>query len=488
MNTIDRLARLERLSAVDTAFLDLESPTTPMHIGSVAYLEPGHLRDRRGRIRLEELRRIAGDRLWLAPRFRQRPVSAPFGLGRPVWVDDPDFDMANHVYETVLPSPGSERQLLDLCAHLMMRTLDRSRPLWELWVVDGYADGSVVLIEKVHHAVMDGVSGVDMAMLLTDASRRVQRLGGPAGRASRAPDRRTLLAAGVLDELGMPLGLLGAPLRAARVLGSSLRHPEVAGDLAREMEALGRGALSLLQRGTLAPHTPLNEPVGGHRILEHVEWPFEEVRGVAKAYGCTVNDVALTAVTGGLRRLLLDRGEDPASGFQVAVPVSTRAAASQLTLGNQLAVFLVPLPVGVPDELAQLEHVHRITKARKEERQASTVAMVLGAADRWSTPVIGLMARLTHHQPFANAVVTNVPGPPTARYMLGARMQRVVPLVPLAGNLDLSVGFLSYNGEVSFGCFGDAERCQDLPVLTDGIRASLQALSRLRSRRHVAAS
>lgn len=497
MNAFDRFAHLQRMTSLDSAFLDLETPTTPMHIGSVAYLEPGPLRDRNGRVRLNELRRLVDDRLSLAPRFRQRPVPAPFGLGRPVWVEDPEFDVANHVFETVLPAPGSEEQLADLCTHLMMRTLERSRPLWELWVVDGYADGSIVLIEKVHHVMMDGVSGVDVALLLTDPTARVQSLaaaaatgmaaGAPAGAAvagastESPPDRSLLFAAGAIDELGLPLAMVGAPLRVAGLLGRALRHPEVASGLAHEVGALGRGALSLLQRNTVAPHTPLNEPVGSHRVLSHVEWPLEEMRAVSKASGCTVNDVALAAVTSGVRSLLLSRGEDPGWRFQVAVPVSTRGATGHLTLGNQVAAFLVPLPVGLPDVFEQLEEVHRITKARKRQGQAGVVAAVLGSSNRWPTVLVGLLAHLTHHQRFANAVVTNIPGPPAGRYVLGARMRRIVPLVPLAGNLDLSVGILSYDGEVSFGCLADGEWCPDLVVFTDGILQALKTLAPPRS-------
>ncbi|MGO8877062.1 MAG: wax ester/triacylglycerol synthase family O-acyltransferase [Acidimicrobiales bacterium] len=499
MNAVDRFAHLQRMTSLDAAFLDLETPTTPMHIGSVAYLDPGPLRDRSGRVRLNELRRLVNDRLSLAPRFRQRPVSAPFGLGRPVWVDDPEFDVANHVFETVLPAPGSEQQLADLCTHLMMRTLDRSRPLWELWVVDGYADGSIVLIEKVHHVMMDGVSGVDVALLVTDPTPRVQSLasaaatGAAAGAvggasAASAPDRSLLLAGGALDELGLPLAMVGAPLRMAGLLGRALRHPEVAADLAQEVGALGRGVLSLLQRTTVAPHTPLNEPVGSHRVLSHVEWPLEEMRAVAKTAGCTVNDVALAAVTSGVRSLLLSRGEDPGWRFQVAVPVSTRGATGHLTLGNQVAAFLVSLPTGLPEVSDQLEEVHRITKARKRQGQAGVVAAVLGSSNRWPTALVGLVAHLTHHQRFANAVVTNIPGPPAGRYVLGARMRRIVPLVPLAGNLDVSIGILSYDGEVSFGCLADAERCPDLEVFTDGILQALKTLAPPRTSKTAAAS
>ena len=482
MNAVDRLAGIERLSSLDSGFLALETPTTPMHMGSVTYLEPDRLRDRHGRIRLGELRRLVDDRLSVAPHFRQRPVAAPLGLGRPVWVDDPDFDVANHVNELVLPPPGSEHQLLELCAHLMMRTLERSRPLWELWVVDGYADGYVVLVEKVHHVMMDGVSGVDVVMLLTDPTPRIERL-AERERVARNPAAPVLAAAGLLDELGVPLAILGAPVRAAGLLADTLRHPSRAVEIGREIETLGRGVMSLARSTTVAPRTQLNEPVGSHRVYEHAEVPLTEMRRIAKAFDCTVNDVALAAVTSGVRRLLLDREEEPGTRFQVAVPVSTRPAGEHLTLGNKVALFLVPLPVGMSNELAQLEAVRQLTRELKGIGQASAIAAVVGAANRWPTPVVDLIAHLTHHQPFANAVVTNVPGPPARRYLLGARIKRLAPIVPLAGNLDVSIALFSYDEEISFGCFADAERCPDLHVLVDGIRAGLEALGVLASQR-----
>jgi diacylglycerol O-acyltransferase len=480
VNAIDRLAKLDRLSSLDAAFLSLATPTTPMNIGSVTYLESGQLRDGDGRIRLTDLRRLVDERSFLSPRFRQRPERGPFGLGRPLWIDDPNFDVANHVNEMVLPPPGSEQQLREFCSQLMMRTLDPSRPLWELWVVDGYADGYVVLIEKVHHVMLDGVSGVDVVMLLTDPTPTVEHPSAETP-SRHKPDTVTRFAAGLVDELGLPFALAGLPARAAITAATSLMRPEQMKALLGEAQILGRGARSLLHKATVAPRTPLNQPVGRRRTFEHAEWPLAEMRRVSKTFGCTVNDVALAAVTGGVRRLLLDRETDPGSRFQVAVPVSTRSAVEHATLGNQVAAWLVPLPVGVADERQQLEEIHRITSQRKRQGQASAIAAVIGAANRWPMPMVDLVAHLTHHQPFANAVVTNVPGPQSRRYLLGARIRRIVPVVPLAGNLDVSVGIFSYDGEVAFGCYADAERCTDLHVLTDGIRVTLEALGILAS-------
>ena len=494
MRLADRLAKLERTSSLDAGFLTLESPTTPMHIGSLSYLEPGPLRDENGRVRLGELRRLLDERLALAPRFRQRPVTGPFGLGRPVWMEDPHFSIANHVNEIVLPSPGSEQQLRELCGQLMMKLLDRSHPLWELWIVDGLADGSIVLIEKIHHSMMDGVSGVDVAMLMTDATPKVERTqrrararaagsggSGDTG-ARRPPGRLTLLATGAIDELGVPLAMAGAPWRATAELGDALIHPSRLPELGRQARAIAKGSASLVQRRNIAPHTPLNDPVGPQRLYDHVEFPLPELKRIAKTFGCKVNDVLLAGVTNGLRQLMLDRELEPGDRFQVLVPVSTRALAEHLTFDNQVAAWIVALPVGVAGDLARLEAVKVSTAARREEHQADAVAALLSAADRWPTPLVQLIARLTHHQPFVNAVVTNVPGPPHQRYLLGARVKRVAPFVPLAGNLDVSIGIVSYDSEVSIGLLADAERCADVQVLGAGIRAGLESLEVLATR------
>ena len=489
--TLPATTRPTRLHALDAGFLALESPSTPMHFASVAYLDGEPLRDPTGRVRLEDLRRLVEDRLALAPRFRQQPRSAPLGIGRPVWVDDPDFDVADHVNEVVLPAPGTEEQLRDLCAHLMMRALPRSRPLWELWVVDGSADRSVVLLEKVHHVMMDGISGIDVAMLLTDATPEPTapaaaapasdgKHRSPVTAVEPAPSDIRLLAAGLMGDLGLERWLFEAPARAAGALAGAVRHPAGAARAAtatvRRAGTLARGVGSLFTPGTVTPRTPLNRPVGRHRRYAHVEAPLGPLHKVAKAHGCTINDVVLAAVAGGVRRLRLERGEDPATPFQVAVPVSTRHPDEHLVLENRVAVYLVPLPVDLEDPVSRLEEVGAVSRRHKRQGQAELVSAVLATADRWPMAAVGRAARLLHRQPFANAVVTNVPGPSSTRYVLGARLRHFVPLVPLAANLDVSVGVLSYADELSFGCLADAEHCPDVATLAAGIGDTLAAL------------
>lgn len=488
--------RPERLHALDVGFLALESPTTPMHFASVAYLDGEPLRDATGRVRLDDLRRLVEERLAVAPRFRQRPRPGPLGVGRPVWDDDPDFAVADHVNEVVLPAPGTEAQLRDLCARLMMRALPRTRPLWELWAVDGYADGSVVLLEKVHHVMMDGISGIDVAMLLTDATPEPTALaasapapasdgrhGSPPTAVGPAPSELRPLAAGRMGDLGLERWLFEAPARTAGALVGAVRHPvgvaRAATAAAQRAETLARGIASLLTPATVAPRTPLNRPVGRHRRYAHVEAQLGPLHKVAGAHGCTVNDVVLAAVAGGVRRLRLERGEDPATPFQVAVPVSTRHPDEHLVLENRIALYLVPLPVALEDPMSRLEAVGAVSRRRKGQGQAELVSAVLATADRWPMAAVDRAARLLHRQPFANAVVTNVPGPSSTRYVLGARLRHFVPLVPLAANLDVSVGVLSYADELSFGCLADAGRCPDVATFAAGIGDTLAALVEL---------
>jgi WS/DGAT/MGAT family acyltransferase len=491
VKALDRLAGVERLRSLDAGFLAVERPTTPMHFGSLTYLDSAPLRDEDGRIRLDELRRLVDERLALAARFRQRPVPGPLGLGRPIWVEDPHFDVADHVLEVVLPAPGSREQLRELCAGLLMRPLDRSRSPWELWVIDGAEGGGVILLEKIHHAMMDGLSGVDVAMLLTDPTEHVEHVApvehvgptrpGMPGRPARQPGTATRLVTGLVDDLGVPVRALASPLRLGAGLLASLREPQRAAEAAREIGRLATGTRSLLRRSTIAPRTPLNEKVGDRRTYDHVEVPLDAVRTIAAAHGCTVNDVALAAVTGGIRRLLLDRGEEPGTRFQVAVPVSTRSAGEHLGFGNRLALFLVPLPVGIDDGLARLEAIRDATRSSKEAGQADAVAALVAAADDWPMLVVDTIAHLVHYQPFANAMVTNVPGPPAPRYLLGSRVRVVAPILPLAGNLDLSVAVFSYDGSLSFGCLADADRCPDVSHVTEGIRDTVGELQQLPS-------
>ena len=457
----------QRLTALDAGFLRLESAVTPMHTGSIAVFEGRPLRDTRGRIRLDDIRRLVEERLDLVPRFRQRVVEAPMELGRPTWVDDPDFDVSHHVKLCTLPPPGSDEQLRRLAESLHTELLDRSRPLWELWYVEGLARGRVGVIQKVHHAVMDGVSGVDVATALMDPTRTVRRMGGERWAPTPGPSAVATLAGEAL----LPLATTAAVARWGA--GALLRPFEGA---ARIRRTVG-GLTSFADGGLLAPRTSINQRIGRRRRLEVVHLPMSEVDRIRHILGGTVNDVVLTAVTGGLARLLDERGEVPERAPRALVPVSLRGGPGDvLTLGNRVAGMFVPLPVQATDELSRLEAVRAAVAERKARSQPAAMAAVLGTTERLPMPLASAVTGLLHHQPFVNVVVTNVPGPRAPLYVLGARMLDAVPIVPLSANLDFSVGILSYMAQVAIGIFGDPDRCPDLAVMAEGIDKSFAAL------------
>lgn len=449
-----------QLSALDAGFLAAESDRTPLHVGSVSLFEGAPWRTCSGRLRMAQFRAMVESRLPLVPQFRQRLMSPPGALVRPWWVDDPHFDIRHHVRHTRLDSPGSLGQLYELAAGLHMELLDRDRPLWELWVVDGLADGRVALVEKVHHALIDGVAGIDVAMVLMDLSRHPvpNQMAGP-------PSRGTLV---------------GTLLRRATATGQSwsnaVMHPR--GSLAQATSVVRAGA-ALVSSGLTAPVTSLNQPIGYHRRLEGLVVSLTDLKYTGRALGVTVNDLVLTGVAGGLRRLLLERGERPTEELKVLVPVSTRSQRGAGRLGNQVAAILAPLPLGESDPAVRLHRVHEAMVERKGNGQADLTGLLGGLADWLPVPAVTVTARLVHRQPFVNLVVTNVPGADVDLYMMGARLEESIPVVPLAANLDLSIGVMSYRDQLAFGLYADSELCPDLPVLAEGITTSIDEIHHL---------
>jgi len=479
------LSHHARLSALDAGFLAMESPITPMHIGSVAVFEGQPLRDEGGRIRMAELRALVEERLDRAPRFRQVARSTWPGLGRPVWVDDPNFDVAHHVKTTTVRAPGQLAQLLELGSELHAELLDRSRPLWEMWVVDGLADGRVGWIEKVHHSMVDGVAGVDFAAALMDLAPTAGPSPGPGRTGGGQTDSSAHPAAGQrkwtaqaapgLPELAVA-SLRQAVEAQANVLGQIRRIATQPRQSFQRAAALIKGTRSLVQGGLVAPRLSVNcRLTGSRRSMDSVTVSLADIKAVGKAFGVTVNDVVLAATASGLGNLLRQRDEAVVHA-RALVPVSTRAADAHGEMGNSVAAMLIPLPVGETDPLRCLEAVSREVRKRKAAGQAGATGRLIEWADRLPAAVSAGLAGTVHHQPFVNLVVTNVPGSPVPLYMLGARLQEAVPVVPLARNLDLSVGILSYAGALCFGFLADAELVPDLHVLAEGVEKSLAEL------------
>jgi diacylglycerol O-acyltransferase / wax synthase len=453
----------DRLSALDAAFLFNESARTPMHVGAVSIFEGGPLRDAYGHVRIDAIRDLLDARLSVVPRFRKRVVSPPLRAGLPLWVDDPAFDIRHHVKLVALPGPGSRKQLFELASTLHMEVLDRSRPLWEVWIVDGLADGRVAMVQKTHHALVDGVSGVDAAVAMLDLSPEPREVPVEEWEPEAAPSTLDLARAGAVRTVFDPAA------RSLRWALTSLRDPRAR---LHQTRRLWR-SLNASPASVLAPRTPLNAPIGTTRTLASVLLSLDEVKAVGKHHGgAKVNDVVLSVVAGGLRRWYEERGEPAEVRPHVMVPVSVRTGGERLGLGNRVSSMTIPIPIDLADPLERLNVVAAATASAKEGEAAVFMGTLLTFADALGAVLPTLVSAAIHRQPLVNLVVTNVPGSPVPLYLLGARLHESVPIVPLAGNLDVSIGVLSYERDIAIGLFADVTTCPDVNVIAEGIEKS----------------
>jgi len=450
----------ERLTALDAAFLDIEAPTAPMHVGSVSIFQgrpPGE----------RELANLIVSRLDRVPRYAQKLATVPLNIGRPVWVDDDDFDLDRHLLRTALPRPGGMAELETLAALLFARPLARSKPLWEYWVVEGLSRRRFAVVSKTHHCMIDGISGVDLASILMETEK-----GAKAPEVTTAwtprpgPGAVSRVADALRDQLLRPLGLAREAMT-----------PATEGRRALEEIVGGLGPLAGISRLGPAPASALNRPVGSARLFEMVSIDLGEVKRVRGALGGTVNDVVLAVMAGALRELLLGRNEPIDGPLRVMVPVSVRSPSAHGTLGNQVAAVFCPLPVHEADPLTRLREVSSAMKGLKESRQA-VGAMALTRLGDFAPPTLAALAtRLQTGSPWFNLVVTNVPGPQFPLYLLGRELLACHPAVPLTTMTTVSIALLSYDGSIDIGLLGDAEQAADLPMLKGAIPAALSELS-----------
>ncbi len=457
---------LDRLTSVDAGFLHMEEGGAHMHIGALGVFS--------GRPpSIEAFRAHIDARLPLLPRYRQRVQEMPFGTGRPLWVEDETFRLDYHVRHTALPVPGSQRELLNLVDRIIGQRLDRSKPLWEMWLVEGLqaADGAErwALVAKTHHAMIDGVSGVDLMTVLFDLTPDVQNAPPPAWTAAPTPGTVGLLTAGVH-------GLVRNVVDLARDgVGLALHPQDAVRTTVDKVGALAEATRPLIDA---APRTPLNRKPGPHRLLAIVETDLADYKLVkASSGGATVNDVVLTAVAGALGTFLGRRGLSvDGVELRACVPVSLRAEAKRGALGNEIAIMNAPLPVGIRDPRARLARVREAMEHLKSSKQAEGAKVLTSLENALPPAMLARASRLGFSSRLYNLLVTNVPGPQIPIYLLGAQLEELVPLAFLAPEHTLAIGIMSYHGHVTYGLIADADNVPDLERLAQDLRDALAEL------------
>ena len=452
----------ERLSALDAQFLHLETPRVHMHVGGLMILDPATRPG--GPLTIEHVRALIEKRIHLVRRFRQKVVGVPFNIGRPVWVDDQAFDLDFHVRHSALPSPGTRDQLAESIQRIASRPLDRSKPLWELYFFEGLEDGHVAVFTKVHHCMIDGISGIDIATILLDFTVEPRPVESTTWTPDPEPEPRDILIDAVMENVANPIRM------GFDVAETIVRAPTVA--LEQTQQIVG-GMASLLSRGD-APLSPLNRAIGPNRRFTMAEAPVDDFKRIKNALGGKVNDVVLTVVAGALHRFLENRGI-PTEGMtqRAMVPVSTRDESQRSKLGNRVTNIFVDLPVGPMEPAQRLARIIEVTKDLKSSHQAVGASALMNAGT-WAPPQLHAMgARLMARRRFINLVVSNVPGPQVPLYMDGARLALTYPLMPLGESCGLSIAVTSLSGVMGFGLTSDWDTVPDLGVIREGMLASL---------------
>jgi WS/DGAT/MGAT family acyltransferase len=456
----------DRLSSLDVSFLYLEESTTPMHVGGVSVFEvPAEGFD------YDRLVSLIKRRIAFVPRYRQRIRWVPGRIASPVWVDDEAFDLSYHVRRSALPRPGSDAQLRDLAARIMSRPLDRDRPLWEMYLVEGLSGGRFALLTKTHHAMVDGVSAVDIGQVILDTTPEPRPTPAATWRPAREPSGAELVAGALSDLVHRP----SAVLDSVRSGLSDVRRT------AERLAGTATGVLAVARTvSRSAPTTPLNVEIGEQRRYATADSSLDDYKAIRKAHGGTVNDVVLAVVTGALREWLMTRGEavGGAAVVRAMVPVSVRTEDQSGALGNRVSSYLVDLPVGEPSPVMRLHQISYAMQGHKETGQAVGADALIGVAGFAPPTLHSLGARVASglSRRVFNLVVTNVPGPQFPLYAAGARLLASYPVVPLAKGQAVSVGLTSYNGGVYFGLNADRDAMPDVDVLAQCIEDSLAEL------------
>ena len=460
----------DRLSPLDASFLYAEHRTAAMHVGAVMTFAPPE----DGPFDVAGFTELIGSRLGLVPRYRQKVREVPGRLGLPVWVDDPEFDLDFHVRHAAIAPPGTQEVLLELVGRVLGRRLDRSRPLWEVYVVEGLADGRTAVVTKTHHAMVDGLASMDIGAVLLDRTPQPRETPPDEWHPAREPSGLALAAGAVVDALRTPRAAFDTAGRAVADLGSTASSA---------VRTIGGAVAAGWQAAGARPLPGLNASTGEQRRYAMARTSLAEHRMVRKAHGGTVNDVVLAVVAGGLRRWLISRGEPLTAQTTVRamVPTSTRARSSRAGAGNNISLYLVDLPVVEGDPLQRLATLRAVMEAHKRGAQAQGASALIGLAALVPPMVHNLGAHLAsrYSSQLYNVLVTTVPGPPRPLYAMGARLIDLYPVVPLGGGQSVAIGITAYDGAVHYGLTADRDAMPDVDVLAGALQEALDELTAL---------
>ena len=479
---------MRQLTSLDAQFLALETPRQSGHVGALAILDASTTPT--GKLDLADLQRLIAERLPLLPPFRWRLAEVPFGLDYPYWVDDHDFDLDFHVRELALPAPGSDTQLAEQAARIMARPLDRARPLWELYLIHGLESGHVALLSKIHHSVVDGLSGAEIMGVLLDTEPEGREVPPPGDALSDTdPTDMEMLARGIA-------GLPRYPLRLLRSLPNALPHLDDtafstlpgAGTLARitsrvERTLRGDNGQPAERSGLKAPKTSFNGRVSPHRRFAFGDLPLDEVKQVKNEYGCTVNDVVVAICAGAVRRWLIEHDELPAEPLVAQIPVSVRSGEQMGTYGNRIILMSAPLFTNIEDPVERLRETHEALRVMKERHKALPADLLQDTNHFIPPAVFSRAARATFAlatsrpgRPTWNLVISNVPGPQFPLYLAGARLEANYPVSVITDGMGLNITVMSYRGSMDFGIVVDRDQMPDVKLLIDWLGESLEEL------------
>jgi diacylglycerol O-acyltransferase len=463
--------KYDRLSAQDASFLVFETPNAPMHVAGTQIFEAGPLRKADGGIDIARIREATRAVLHLVPRYCQKLAWIPY-FDHPVWVDDRDFNLDYHIRHTALPRPGGKAQLRRLVSRVIGQRLDRSRPLWETWVVEGLEGDRFALISKVHHCMIDGQSGVDLSNILLSSNAETIGLDEdtPPFIPRPAPRPQEL----VFDEL---IRRTSIPIRTAGSIRSVMAEEGVYRSIATRARALSEMFSWLFNARS---DTPLNGSLSPHRRFDWLVTSLDETKAVRRAFDCSVNDVVLAVVSGAIREFLLRRHVRPESiRFHVSAPVNVRTDEDQGRFGNRVSSWIVELPIDAADPLQRIRRITAQTRQLKESRAALGVGMMMAATEFAPRLLLPIVARASSLP--INMVVTNVPGPQVPLYMFGARLEAAYPLVPLIEGTGLGIALISYDNKLCWGVNADYAMVPDITAVCAGIERAFTELKTLAS-------